>query len=121
MRKKLYWLALIPLAAVWIYAVGRSAGELLELVALVDAAPAEPIVTVEAPSRPLVAPVAAQRDDEAPATTPAPRQVTLPTAEPAPRVYAAAAETVADDAEPLDHPEVTDPRLRKLLQPAWDD
>jgi hypothetical protein len=117
MQKKLYWLALIPLAAVWIYSVGRSAGELLELLELVDAAPTEPIVTVEVPRQPLVAPVAAQRDDEAPA----PRQVTLPTAEPAPSVYVAAADTVADDAEPLDHPEVTDPRLRKLLQPAWDD
>ena len=77
MKKKLHWLALIALAAVWIYSVGRSAGELLELVALVDAAPTEPVVAVEAPSQPLVAPVAAQRDHDAPQAVPAPRQLTL--------------------------------------------
>jgi hypothetical protein len=123
MQKKPYWLALIALiavGAVWIYAVGQSAGELLALLA---AAPTQPVVAVEAPSEPLTAPLGAQRGHEAPVAEPS-----VVAAEPAPRrvdppaVYADAGDDpIADGAEPIEHPEVTDPHLRKLLQPAWDD
>jgi hypothetical protein len=129
MQKKPYWLALIALiavGAVWIYTVGQSAGELLALLA---AAPPQPVVAVEVPSEPLSAPLRAQRGHEARAAEPsvvaaepAPRRVGPPAAELAPAVYADAGDDPsADGAEPIDHPEVTDPHLRKLLQPAWDD
>ncbi|HJR70683.1 MAG TPA: hypothetical protein VKA43_11625, partial [Gammaproteobacteria bacterium] len=73
MQKKPYWLALIPLiplialGAVWIYAVGQSAGELLALLA---AAPTQPVVAIEAPSEPLAAPSGAQHGHEVSAAEP---------------------------------------------------
>ncbi|HJR69564.1 MAG TPA: hypothetical protein VKA43_05950, partial [Gammaproteobacteria bacterium] len=53
------------------------------------------------------------------AAEPAPRRVGPPAAELAPAVYTDAGDDpIADGTEPIDHPEVTDPHLRKLLQPA---
>jgi hypothetical protein len=126
-QKKYYWLALIPLGGVWIYGVGQSAGELF---GLLPEAPAQRAVTVEAPSEPLRPPLASGGGDSAvvESTTvsgrqpPAPvaRPVAPPVTAPAPLAYADA-EPVTDGAEPVDHPEVTDPHLRKLLRPAWED
>jgi hypothetical protein len=130
MQKKRYWLALMPLAAVWVYAVARSGGELFSLF---SPEAAQAVLTVEAPSEPLVAPLAVQRGDEAPAAeppaiaaaeppAPAPRRASPPPAEPPPAAHPDAGyDAAAAGTEPVDHPEVTDPHLRKLLQPAWDD
>jgi hypothetical protein len=128
MRQKVLWLALVALA-VWIYAIGGSARELLTLLAAV--AP-EPSVTVEAQGEPAVAPPARLAEErlvagappitatELPASAPAPvaprAGEPVPASGPAPAVYAA-----AEAAETLDHPHITDPDLREKLRLAWDD
>jgi hypothetical protein len=127
-RKKYYWFALIPLAGFWIYSISQSARELL---GMLPAGPARPGVTLQLPNTPLRTPLATRVEEAAAAESmgapaaelppaPVPRPAAPPVAEPAPAVYADA-EPVTRGAEPLDHPEVTDPHSRKLLRPAWDD
>jgi hypothetical protein len=131
MQKKHYSLAIaVAVAAVWIYAVGQSAGELLGLLtpvpeqrqALLAGAPNEPHELRHALNRDeesALAPAAAA-GERLPAAEPT--RAASPAAEPARPVYADAGfDTAADGTEPLDHPEVTDPHLRKKLRPAWDD
>jgi hypothetical protein len=120
-KKRRYVLVLIPLAAVWLYAVGQSAGRMF---ALIDGAPRALV------ERPAVAPpywvhepMAPQRDIAVtPAVVPAAERRTAaePWSPPAP-VYAEPSYSQAPSAEPIEHPEITDPHLRRLLQPAWDD
>jgi len=131
MDKKYYWLALMAaVTAVWLYAFGRSAGEMLALLASVPAPrtaaiapPSEPLLTAPPP------PVGEERAVRAPTPTVAERSPAPEPSERAPQTAERAPRTPADTAyappagavEPIDHPEVTDPHLRRLLRPAWDD
>jgi hypothetical protein len=131
MQKKHYAFALIAVAgAVWIYAVGQSTGELL---GLIRAAPTRPAASVEAPSEPLAVRPSQREQERAPAAPTvaageglpglAPARVAPRPTEPEPAAYPDAGYASGrDDTEVIDdHPGVTDPVLRKRLQPAWDD
>jgi hypothetical protein len=133
MKTKHLLLAVIPLAAVWIYAISQSAESLY---ALLEAVPAQESETARAADG-----VAARKDDAdarpelrspavaspavaspvAAASSPRPAIAApiTPAAEP-PR-YPEPSYASFGEAVPLEHPEVTDPAMRKLLQPAWDD
>ena len=129
-KKQLLWLVPVALAAAWIYALGRSADGLR---ALLDSAADSAVIAAE-PSAPLDA-SSSRRDDEPhtlaqPAAArsesppvPMPRETAPPRAQLAPAVYADGSRyaALAGADEPLEHPEITDPHMRKLLQPAWDD
>ena len=97
----------VGLGAVWLHALGESAAHLR---ALLEAVP---------DSR--VAPSARERVDSPRAV---PRAVTAPSPEPPPYGGGLHDDTRADGAlqgAPLEHPEVTDPRMRRILKAAWDD
>jgi hypothetical protein len=130
---KLHYLIVpaIPLVAVWAFALAKSAGQFY---ALVDAAPASsaarPPADVAAaepanPPAPIVAaPVEAPPNewtDSAPVDyTPIPEPWPDPSYEAS---YDYGAPYPSDDEQSPDvlHPEVTDPAMRKLLEPAWAD
>lgn len=128
MRTKHYWLALLAIPAVWLYALGRSAGELLAVmpgpVAPVQVEPPA-VLPGTPPAARLAEPVAEVRAgfvepsiaEARPASMPSRAAPSSP--ELAPAVYAEASAEAST--EIVEHPEVTDPRMRKLLQPAWDD
>ena len=131
MHKKYYWLVLMAaVTAVWLYTLGRSAGEMFALLAAV---PAPRTATVAPTSEPLVAASRPHGNEESaveapavaasePSLAPEPSRIASQAAERAPRFHADTSYAPpAETAEPIDHPEVTDPHLRKLLRPAWDD
>lgn len=118
-------LAAVPLAAVWLFAVGQSMRSLVSMIDAVparaaDARAADPAAVAREPGIPsggaapavFAAPVPARlasRPEEIPAQLP-------------PAVYASEVSSATQSAElPVIHPEITDPQLRRLLQPAWDD
>jgi hypothetical protein len=123
MQKKHYLLALIPLAAVWAYAVSQSA---LTFFAVLDAVPRGRVATV---SPPVVGqdepPIAGDETDTSAAAAEAPAPIVgapaAATQAYAPLRYAESGSDEAGDAERVEHPDITDPKMRKLLQPAWDD
>jgi hypothetical protein len=122
MHKKRYVLVLIPLAAVWLYAVGQSAGRMFALIdeaprAIVERPPAATPDWAHEPTAPQSDGVAA-----APPVVPAAEQRSaVEPWSPPPPVYAEPSYSQAPSVEPIEHPEVTDPHMRRLLQPAWDD
>ena len=137
MRNKHYLtMALMVMAGIWLYAIGQSLGHLR---ALFDAVPVElgtartepTVENIESASQSTSA-----RADEVPrrdAREPATADPAEAVPQPAPVPYRNEADRGPLDRAPrfsidqtdlpadVVHPEVTDPRMRRLLQPAWDD
>jgi hypothetical protein len=115
-------LAILPLAVVWLFVVGQSMHSLVTMIAAAPMQPAVQSTTVPSslPQRPREqsnADEVAQVPALATATKPSIEEAHLP-----PAVYADGSPGIVPPAiEQQPHPEITDPRIRKLLQPAWDD
>ena len=116
-------LAAVPLAAVWLFAVGQSMRSLVSMIDAVparaaDARAADPAAVAREPG--ILSGGAALGAAPAPAR-PASRPEEFPAQLP-PAVYADEVSSATQSPELLlEHPEITDPQLRRLLQPAWDD
>ena len=126
MQTKHYLLALVPLLAVWMYAVSESAERMFHLFDEAPPRDAAASTSSAAPDAlPLVAPSEpAEAAAHAPAVQPAagPDDIEgyefLPRGEPQP---AGAGSDYAARDETLAHPDITDPHMRALLRPAWED
>jgi hypothetical protein len=132
MRIARYSLALVPLAAVWLYAVAQSSQQIRDVLKHTPAALEPKTSAIEpldafpddVPTRATAAP---RPHAEGSAAAPTGEVTRVPLSPPAEeRVPAAplpgpyAAEPV-DDALALEHPEITDPVIRRRLAPAWAD
>ncbi|HEX7060476.1 MAG TPA: hypothetical protein VF200_00810 [Woeseiaceae bacterium] len=132
-----YLAPLLPLAAIWTYVFATSASQLH---GLMPNRPAERQPTAVS-QRPLPAPPVSSRsaavgpenasreaatevapDPEAVAATDPGAPVPLPVAAfVPPNAALGAGEAAAAEQEPLEHPDITDPKMRRLLAPAWAD
>lgn len=126
MRATHYGLALLPIGAVWLYVLGQSGQQLVELIdgiasaaapessqeerAPLHVSAAESTIVAEQPEAPTERARETARD-EPPASS---------RYEPAPLPEPYAAEPAAPDS--AEHrPEITNPAIRRRLQAAWDD
>lgn len=135
MRALRYTLALLPLVAVWLYALVESSAQFRSLLGGVEAS-VDPVARVS-PEVEVIADAPPQREQLAsPAEAPAPVDTgaafdpssARPRELHRDRAEVAVAEPSGNriDGVPVDalselHPEVTDPNLRRLLAPAWAD
>jgi hypothetical protein len=126
MRKSRYLIALIPLVAIWVYAITQSAGQFFATIetARINVPATQPVDSSADRGR-----VGENLTQTADPTELVPAGAGAPEIEPEHLADARDMheherdlEASRDSATHADeHPDITDPRIRRLLQPAWDD
>lgn len=118
-------LLLIPLAGVWVYAMTQSGGQILALFPAAQesaSATSEPAAAQPAPIPEAQLHIPGRVEEPGP-QPPNPRreQSAPPNEEFLPQPFDGNTDAAGDPQPQIEHPDITDPKMRRLLQPAWDD